>query len=176
MLYGRQELLRTLDVPKLDPAPDTVPERLESGTLNHEGIAGAAAAVEFLASLTPGVGRRARLEAAMSGLHRRGQELLRRLHQGLAAVPGVRLYGPSPDQPRTPTLAFSVAGLASHDVSARLAEEAVFVSSGDFYAAGVAARYGMAREGLVRAGCACYTTAEEVDRLIEGVARLSSRP
>ena len=176
VLYGRQELLRTLDVPKLDPAPDTVPERLESGTLNHEGIAGAAAAVEFLASLTPGVGRRARLEAAMSGLHRRGQELLRRLHQGLAAVPGVRLYGPSPDQPRTPTLAFSVAGLASHDVSARLAEEAVFVSSGDFYAAGVAARYGMAREGLVRAGCACYTTAEEVDRLIEGVARLSSRP
>jgi selenocysteine lyase/cysteine desulfurase len=69
-----------------------------------------------------------------------------------------------------------VPGLAAHDVSARLAEDAVFVSSGDFYAAGVAARYGLAREGLVRAGCACYTTAEEVDRLVDGVARLSSKP
>jgi selenocysteine lyase/cysteine desulfurase len=176
VLYGRRDLMRALDVPRLDPAPDTVPERLETGTLNHEGIAGAAACVEFLASLAPGPTRRARLQAAMTGLHRRGQDLLRRLYQGLAGVRGVRLYGPSPDLPRTPTVAFTVPGLAAHDVSARLAEDAVFVSSGDFYAAGVAARYGLAREGLVRAGCACYTTAEEVDRLVDGVARLSSTP
>jgi cysteine desulfurase family protein (TIGR01976 family) len=176
VLYGRRDLMRALDVPRLDPAPDTVPERLETGTLNHEGIAGAAACVEFLASLAPGPTRRARLQAAMTGLHRRGQDLLRRLYQGLAGVRGVRLYGPSPDLPRTPTVAFTVPGLAAHDVSARLAEDAVFVSSGDFYAAGVAARYGLAREGLVRAGCACYTTAEEVDRLVDGVARLSSKP
>jgi cysteine desulfurase family protein (TIGR01976 family) len=173
VLYGRRGLVASLDVPKLAPAPNTAPERLETGTLNHEGIAGAAAAVEFLASLAPGDTRRARLQAALSGLHRRGQELLRRLYQGLAAIPGVRLYGPSPDQPRTPTVAFTLAGRAADEVAARLAEEAVFVSSGDFYAAGVAARYGLAREGLVRAGCACYTTAEEVDRLVNGVARLS---
>jgi cysteine desulfurase family protein (TIGR01976 family) len=176
VLYGRRELMGTLDVPRLDPAPDTVPERLETGTLNHEGIAGAAACVEFLASLAPGPTRRARLQAAMAGLHRRGQDLLRRLYQGLAGVPGVRLYGPSPDLPRTPTVAFTVPGRAAHEVSARLAGDAVFVSSGDFYAAGVAARYGLAGEGLVRAGCACYTTAEEVDRLVDGVARLSSKP
>jgi len=72
-------------------------------------------------------------------------------------------------------VAFTVARLASADVAGRLAEEAVFLSSGDFYAAGVVARYGLVKEGLVRAGCACYTTEEEVDRLVEGVARLSAR-
>jgi cysteine desulfurase family protein (TIGR01976 family) len=175
VLYGRRDVVAALDVPRLDPAPDTAPERLETGTLNHEGIAGAAAAVEFLASLAPGATRRARLEAAMAGLHRRGQELLRRMYQGLEAIPQVRLYGPSPEAPRTPTVAFTIAGLAAHEVAARLAEDALFVSSGDFYAAGVAARFGLVREGLVRAGCACYTTGEEVDRLVEGVARLSRR-
>ncbi len=175
VLYGRRELVAALDVPRLEPAPATAPERLETGTLDHEGIAGTAAAVEFLASLVPGESRSARLQAAMSGLHRRGQELLRRLHQGLTAIPGVRLYGPSPEAPRTPTVAFTVAGMPSRDVSARLAEEALFVSSGDFYAAGVIARYGLAEEGMVRAGCACYTTAEEVDRLVNGVAGLSRR-
>jgi cysteine desulfurase family protein (TIGR01976 family) len=176
VLYGRRELVAALDVPRLEPAPDTAPERLETGTLDHEGIAGAAAAVDFLASLAPGGTRRERLEAAMSGLHRRGQQLLRRLYQGLEAIPQVRLYGPSPEAPRTPTVAFTVAGLPSNEVAARLAEDAVFVSSGDFYAAGVTARYGLAREGMVRAGCACYTTGEEVDRLVAGVARLSWRP
>jgi cysteine desulfurase family protein (TIGR01976 family) len=176
VLYGRQELVAELDVPRLDPAPDTAPERLETGTLNHEGIAGAAAAVEFLASLVPGESRRARLQAAMTGLHRRGRELLRRLYLGLQAIPQVRLYGPSPEAPRTPTIAFTVADMTSHEVATRLVDDALFVSSGDFYAAGVAARYGLAREGMVRVGCACYTTGEEVDRLVEAVARLSRRP
>jgi cysteine desulfurase family protein (TIGR01976 family) len=175
VLYGRRELVAALDVPRLDPAPDTAPERLETGTLDHEGIAGAAAAVDFLAALAPGGSRRARLEAAMGELHRRGQQLLRRMYQGLEAIPQVRLYGPSPESPRTPTVAFTVAGLPSHEVAARLADDAVFVSSGDFYAAGVTARYGLAREGMVRAGCACYTTGEEVDRLVAGVVRLSRR-
>ena len=56
VLYGRSERLAAVDVPKLEPAPETAPERLETGTLNHEGIAGAAAAVEFLASLAAGGG------------------------------------------------------------------------------------------------------------------------
>ncbi len=174
-LFGRRELIQGLDLPKLEPAPDSAPERLETGTLSHEGIAGAAAAVEFLAGLSPGVGRRERLRGAFAGLHRRGQELLLRLYRGLEAVPGVRLYGPPPEAPRTPTVAFTVAGRRAAEVAERLADEAVFVSSGDFYAATVVQRYGLSDDGLVRAGCACYTTADEVDRLIDGVVRLSSR-
>lgn len=172
VLYGRAERLAALDVPKLDPAPDTVPERIETGTLNHEGIVGAAAAVDFLAGLGTGTTRRARLQAALGALYERGGELLARLWNGLADLPGVRLYGPPPGEPRTPTLAFTVDGHTSQEVAAHLAERGVFVSHGDFYASGVTAHLGLAEQGLVRAGCACYTMAEEIDRLVDGVRRL----
>src|SRR5580765_4159989 len=82
ILYGRRDRLEALDAPKLAPAPDTAPERLETGTLNHEGIVGAGAAVEFLASLAgdgpQGSTRRDRLARALGALHQRGQELVGR--------------------------------------------------------------------------------------------------
>jgi cysteine desulfurase family protein (TIGR01976 family) len=171
VLFGRRERLEQLDVPKLAPAPDWVPERVETGTLNHEGIAGAAAAVDFLASFSPGATRRERLAGAFAALHRRGQDLLERLWEGLAGVGGVRLYGPRPGESRTPTVAFTVAGRTTDQVATALAAEGVFVSSGDFYAATVIARLGLTPDGLIRAGCACYTTADEVDRLVAGVRR-----
>jgi cysteine desulfurase family protein (TIGR01976 family) len=173
ILFGREELLRRLDVPKLAPAPETAPERMETGTGNHEGMAGAAAAVDFLASFGKGDTRRARLRSSFAELHARGQGLAQRLWYGLSGIAGVTLYGPSPDSPRTPTVAFTVSGRAADDVARYLAELGIFVSSGDFYAATVVERLGL-KEGLVHAGCACYTTEEEVDRLIEGVSELSS--
>ena len=81
------------------------------------------------------------------------------------------LYGPPPGQPRTPTVAFAVAGRVG-DVAARSPRAAVFVSHGDFYAPTVVERLGRATGGLVRAGCACYTTEEEIERLIDGVRSL----
>ncbi|HXE57242.1 MAG TPA: cysteine desulfurase-like protein [Gemmatimonadales bacterium] len=171
VLYGRREAIEALDVPKLAPAPDTAPDRLETGTQNHEGIVGAAAAVEFLASIGDGAGtRRARLERAFGWLHRRGEALVRRLWEGLADVPGVRRYGPPPGRPRTPTVAFAVEGERPEAVARRLAAAGVFVTHGDFYASTVVARLGRAPDGLVRAGCACYTTDEEVDRLVAALA------
>jgi cysteine desulfurase family protein (TIGR01976 family) len=178
VLYGRSERLAMVDVPKLEPAPETAPERLETGTLNHEGIAGAAAAVEFLASLAgTGTGtRRERLRAVFGELHRRGQALLERLVHGLGGIGGVRVYGAPPSAPRTPTVAFIVGDWPADSVADALAADAVFVSTGDFYATTVVKRYGLAaRGGLVRAGCAAYTTADEVDRLVDGVARLARR-
>jgi cysteine desulfurase family protein (TIGR01976 family) len=172
ILYVRGEVLQSLDVPKLAPAPDTIPERLETGTLNHEGIVGAAAAIDFLASLTPGKSRRTRLAGTFAELRARGQALIRQLWSGLAAIDGVRLYGPGIDHPRTPTVAFTVAGRTAEAVARCLGERGVFVSSGDFYASTVVQRLGL-DDGLVRAGCACYTTTEEVDRLLDAVARLS---
>ena len=173
ILFGREELLRRLDVPKLAPAPDTAPERIETGTGNHEGMVGAAAAVDFLASFGQGDTRRTRLQSSFAELHARGQGLLQRLWDGLSKIGGVTLYGPPPGLPRTPTVAFTVSGRAADDVARHLADVGVFVSSGDFYAATVVERLGL-KDGLVRAGCACYTSAEEVDRLIEGVGVLSS--
>jgi cysteine desulfurase family protein (TIGR01976 family) len=173
IMFARESVLRRLDVPKLAPAPETAPERLETGTLNHEGIIGAAAAVEFLASLASGETRRGRLGRTFAELHGRGQALVRRLWNGLSGVPGVTLYGPSPASARTPTVAFTVEGIPADLVAERLAARAVFVSSGDFYATTVVERLGVS-DGLVRAGCACYTTEEEVDRLLQGVSDLSS--
>jgi cysteine desulfurase family protein (TIGR01976 family) len=171
VLYGTESLLARLDVPKLDPAPDTAPERLETGTQNHEGIVGAGAAVDFLASLADGDGltRRAALEVSFAELHARGQALVTTLYDGLRAIPGVTVYGPAPDRPRTPTVSFVVKDRSSDEVARELVSRGLFLSNGDFYATTVVDRLGHAADGLVRAGCACYTTSEEVDRLVNAV-------
>lgn len=171
ILYGRRELLELLDFPKLIPAPDSAPERAETGTQNHEGIAGAAAAVNFLASLGNAVTRRKRLESAFSQLHERGKSSIKALWNGLQEMSRVRVFGPTPDKARTPTIAFTINDMSSTEVAERLAERGLFLSDGDFYAVTVIERLGQA--GVVRAGCACYTTEEEVERLLTGVRELS---
>ena len=174
ILYGRNDLLASLDFPKLIPAPDTAPERAETGTQNHEGIAGAAAAVNFIASLAPGATLRDRLRAAFAGLHERGNDLLERLWNGLTSIDGVQIYGPPPAASRTPTIAFTVEGASSADVAKQLATNGIFASHGDFYAATVIERLGRGEDGVVRAGCACYTTSDETTRLLESVRKIAS--
>jgi cysteine desulfurase family protein (TIGR01976 family) len=176
ILYGRASLVQSLDVPKLAPAPEAAPERLETGTQNHEGIVGAAAAVTWLAALAGEQGtRRERLARTFAALHARGEALLARLWDGLGAIHGVTLYGPPPGTPRTPTVAFTLAGLSTDDVARRLVAHGIYASNGDFYAQTVAERLGRGADGFVRAGAACYTTADEVDRLVEGVARIRNQ-
>jgi cysteine desulfurase family protein (TIGR01976 family) len=186
VFYGKKELLDSIDFPRLEPAPDTAPERVEVGTLNHEGIAGAAAAVEFYASLAgvrTGSGsdrtnqsapkRRERLQSAFAGLRAHSAPQVQRLWHELSQTRGVRLYGPPPEVERTPTVSFVVNGLASTEVARKLSERGLFVSHGDFYAQTVIERLGLQPEGLVRVGCACYTSDEEIDRLIESVRELA---
>jgi cysteine desulfurase family protein (TIGR01976 family) len=178
VLWGRASLLETVDVPKLAPAPATAPERLETGTQNHEGMAGAAAAVRFLAGVgsdVSGTPLREALAQRFAAFHAHAARLTERLWEGLGAIDGVTLYGVPPGEPRTPTVAFTVDGLASDDVARRLADEALFVSSGDFYAATLVDRLGLATQGLVRVGCACYTTDDEVERLIDAVSAIAAR-
>jgi selenocysteine lyase/cysteine desulfurase len=85
----------------------------------------------------------------------------------------VTVFGPAPGEPRTPTVSFVVRGVSSTEVAKRLVSDGVYVSNGDFYAATVVERLGYAEEGLVRVGCACYTTAEEIARLLDGVRAIS---
>ncbi len=181
ILYARRDLLRTLEVTKLAPAPDTVPERLEAGTQNHEGIAGAGAAVDFLASLDRQeqagsnagesdhwvASRRQRLGTVYSALHQRGCALLEQFWEGCGAILGVRLFGPPPCAARTPTLALVVDGVPASEVAIALARRGIFASHGNFYAQTVVQRLGQEPSGLLRLGCACYTTENEVDRVIE---------
>jgi cysteine desulfurase family protein (TIGR01976 family) len=175
ILWGKRALLEKLDVPKLEPAPEEAPERLETGTQNHEGIIGAGAAVEFLASLAGDaeLDTRAALTRSFDALHARGIALFRQLYDGLGAVRGVRRFGLSPDSPRTPTLAFTVEGTSCDDIAIALAERGLFVSHGDFYAATVIERLGVGADGVVRVGCSCYTTSEEIERVVRAVAEIA---
>lgn len=178
VFYGKKDLLESVDFPKLEPAPNNAPERAEMGTQSHEGIAGAAAAVDFYASLVAEAvslpPRRERLKSAFAGLRAHSAPLVQRLWESLASINGVRLYGPPPDVERTPTISFTVRDVASTEVARRLSERGLFASHGDFYAATVIERLGLAPEGLVRVGCACYTNEDEIERLIEGVRAISS--
>ncbi len=173
VFYGKRELLEKLDVPKLEPAPDEAPERLETGTQNQEGIVGAAAAVSFLASLSSGATRRERLTNAFATLHERGQGLVTQLWNGLHTIDGVTVFGPPPTEARTPTVSFIIKNTPAIEVTRQLVERGVFTSHGDFYAMSVVERLGQSEHGLVRAGCSCYTTEAEVARLLEGVREIA---
>lgn len=150
IMFARRDLLESLPFPKLDPSPDTAPERAETGTQNHEGIAGVKAAVDFMKSLPPHAGDHVRV-----------------LREGLSSIKRLHLYG---SQPSTGTVAFTVDGMTAEDVTRRLAAKGLFVSHGDFYAATVIRELGV--EALVRVGCACYTTEDDVRRLIEATERI----
>jgi len=181
MLFGKHELLTELDVAKVAPAPSQAPDRWETGTLNFEALAGTTAAIDFLASLggSAGLGigdsRRAQLARGFEAMHERSEPLLESLWKGLAAIPGVRLDGAPPTTiPRSPTVSFTLKGVDSRIVAERLASEGgVFASNGTFYAATIAERLNITGSGWVRAGIACYTTMEEVERLVSGVRAIS---
>lgn len=178
VLWGKRELIEALDAPRLDPAPQESPERLETGTQNHEGIVGAAAAVEFLASLSNErreQTRRDALRSTFASLHARGAALLEKLWSTLAGIDGITLYGPQPGTPRTPTLSFTLHGHTTDDIAIALAKRGLFVSNGDFYAATIIERYGLLPHGVVRVGCSCYTNEDEVDRLLDAVRSIAIR-
>jgi cysteine desulfurase family protein (TIGR01976 family) len=171
VLWGRRALLERLDVPKVAPAPEEAPDRLETGTGSFEAMAGTMAAIDFLAGLAAVDGtRRERLALTLGALHQRGGVLVRQLVEGLRAIPGVRVLGPEPDAPRTPTVSFAVGSRPAREVAVALARRGVFASSGDFYASTIVAKLGYGATGVVRAGAACYTTGDEVARLVDGVA------
>ncbi len=176
VLWGKRAAIEALDAPRLEPAPQESPERLETGTQNHEGIVGAAAAVDFLASLAPSnQSRRGRVLEALHGIEERNGKLFEKLWYSLKEIRGIRLFGPEPGtHQRTPTLSFTLGGHSTDDVAATLANRGVFVSNGDFYAATIAERYGVAQGGFVRVGCSCYTTEEEIDRVVDGVQRIAA--
>jgi cysteine desulfurase family protein (TIGR01976 family) len=165
-------LLETLHPDKLLPSSNDVPERFELGTLPYELLAGTTATVDFIAGLVPGEGsRRDRVITAMTVVEEHEAKLFGRLHEGLGGIDGVTLHG-NPAR-RTPTALFSVEGRSGREVYEHLALRGVNAPAGSFYAI-VASRWmGLGDDGAVRAGLAPYTSDEDVDRLLEGVAELS---
>jgi len=178
LLYGRKAAFEKLPAYRLRVQRPYPPEKLETGTLNHEGLAGLLGTAAFLEDIGRRAGgkgdRRQILRAAMTAIADHGKALGERLYRGLAGLPGVRVFGPLPGARRTPTYSFTLAGRTPRQVAEHLGSRGVFVSDGDFYAPGPIERLGLAGSGgLVRAGLAPYNDAEDVARLLECVTELA---
>jgi selenocysteine lyase/cysteine desulfurase len=189
VLYGRYELLDRSRAYKVRPAEDVPPHKFETGTKNHEGLAGTTAAINYLADLGAEFGapfsdqypefegRRLHLKTAMAAICAYERPLVARLISGLAAVPGVTLYGitdPARFDQRAPTVAFTLDGYTPRQVAERLGQEGIFVWDGNYYALAVTERLGVEENGgMVRVGIAHYNTVTAVDRLLAVVSELA---
>lgn len=173
----RESVFEALQPYKLMPAPERVPDKLESGTQNHEGIAGIKPAIEFVASLGQGETLRERIVSAFARIEEYENRLAERIRAALAEMPRVRLYQAPAGVKKTPTIAFRVDGMKPAEVCQYIADEhSVFIAEGDFYASSLAINLGVRESGgWVRAGMAPYNTAEEVERFIVGMRQLVAR-
>lgn len=185
VLYGKQSVLDQLPAYRVRPASHS---RFETGTQNHEGIAGALAAIEYLAEVGrtygagyarqyPGfAGRRLELKTAMSAIQVYERGLFERLIEGLKRIPGLRIWGiadPARFDRRTPTAAFTLAGFSPLQIAQYLGQRGICVWDGHFYAQALIERLGLNESGgMVRVGLAHYNTAKEVDRLLDALHAL----
>ncbi|MEW6569360.1 MAG: cysteine desulfurase-like protein [Chloroflexota bacterium] len=182
MLYGKYEQLDRLQAYKVRPAPDDPPGKFETGTGNHEGIAGTLGALEYLSWLGETFGgehgehyggtfdgRRLLLKQGMSAIRAYEMELSRALLETLAEIPGLRIWGITDLKAldrRVPTVSFTVEGMTPRAIAEALDAAGVYVSDGNYYALAVTERLGReGRGGMVRVGLAHYNTIEEVERL-----------
>ncbi|MFC9846460.1 cysteine desulfurase-like protein [Streptomyces sp. NPDC060223] len=170
VLAGAPELLESLDPDKLLPSPDTVPERFELGTLPYEMLAGATAAVDFLAGIDPGEAssRRERLTHSLHSVHDHESALRGRLEEGLRAL-GDTVTVHSKANDRTPTLLLTFDGRDAREAQAHLAAQKVVAPAGSFYAHEAFAALKLDDPAL-RVGLAPYNNTDDVDRLLEGLA------
>jgi cysteine desulfurase family protein (TIGR01976 family) len=179
VLWGRRSLLESLPAYKVRPAPDATPDRWMTGTQNHEGLAGVAAAVEYLASLQPALSsqdRRSRLRANLTAIRDYEATLSRRLLEGLAERPRFRVWGitdPKRVHERAPTVSLSCRDRTPLEMAQRLAEREIYAWHGNFYALNLTERLGLEeRGGMLRLGFAHYNTADEVGRLLQALDEL----
>ena len=175
ILYGRRDLLERLRPYKVRPASDDVPTRWETGTQNHECLAGLLGALEYLAELggAEQVGRPA-LEAAMDRIRAHERALAARLIEGLQQIPGIKLYGitrPVELERRVPTVSLTWPPHRPEGLARWLASHQVFTTNGDHYATELMAKLALVDAGgTLRIGIAHYNTASEVDLVLELLA------
>jgi cysteine desulfurase family protein (TIGR01976 family) len=180
-LYGKREHLLRFRPYKVRPAPDSLPDRWETGTQVQELIAGIGAAVDYLAGLgarcdASAKDRRSALLAAYRATRRHEMALLSRLIEGLLAIPGLRFFGISDPQrfdERCSTVSVRLANHTPAEVAALLGQRGIFTWDGNYYALNLTERLGVeASGGLLRIGLVHYNTAEEVDRLLAALQEI----
>ena len=172
----KRDLLEALGAYKVEPAPNYIPDKLETGTQNHEGIAGVKGAIDFIASLGDGATPRERLISGMRAVEEYEADLAERFRAALREVPGIKVYAAPDGVHKTPTVAFRMDGHAPREVTEHMAQEGFFVADGHFYASTLARKLGIGdKGGWIRAGLAPYNTKEEVEGFIESLERLARR-
>ncbi len=182
MLYGKREHLQRLRAYRVRPAGEELPGKWETGTKNHEGLAGTAAAIDYIAGLGVTYGgapstasRREKLAAAWKVVGEYEYLLIDRLISGLKAIPTVRIYGITSRldwEKRVATVSIRKEGLTPEALAIKLAEQNIFVWNGNFYAVSISERLGVEQSGgLVRIGLAHYNTLDEIDRCLAVIDR-----
>ena len=162
----REDLFEKLPVYKLQPAPGDIPYKLETGTQNHEAIAGLLGAISFIEQLGEGATRRERLISGMERIDRYESLLAAELEEFLLGLEGIRLFRAPAGTTRTPTFAFTLKGHDSRAVTQWFAENHnMCIADGDFYASTMAAKYGVHDQGgWIRIGLAPYNTVDEIQQ------------
>jgi cysteine desulfurase family protein (TIGR01976 family) len=192
ILYGKHELLEKLFAYKVRPATNQIPGKFETGTQNHEGIAGVLGAIEYFewvgkefgGSAVEGLaedgyeGRRMELKKAMTAIRAYEFELGRALLSALESVPGLRIYGltdPRRLDERVATFSFRLKDLHPRLVAEKLAQEGIYVWDGNYYAINVTERLELEDSGgMVRVGATHYNTLGEVAQLKEALIRIAA--
>lgn len=191
ILYGKRDLLEKLFAYKVRPATNELPGKFETGTQNHEGIAGVLGALEYFewigkefgGEYVEGLqedgftGRRLELKKAMSAIRAYEFELNRALLSALEAVPGLRIFGLTDVrrlEERVATFSFRSGDIPPRRIAEQLAKENIYVWDGHYYAINVTERLGVEESGgMVRVGAAHYNTLDEVERLKEALMKIS---
>ena len=183
ILYGKREHLNRLRAYRVRPAGNELPGKWETGTKNHEGLAGVLAAIDYLADLGVQYGgasihapRREKLRAAWPVVTAYEQTLIEKLIGSLQVIPGVRIYGitsPFDYNKRVATVSIRKEGTTPEQLAMALAAQNIFVTNGNFYAVSISERLGVEPSGgLLRIGLAHYNTVDEVDKLLRVVERM----
>ena len=185
ILFGKREHLARLHPYKVRPSADVVPSRWETGTLNHEGLAGVVGTIDYLTELgrrvaPESVSRRQALVAALEGTQAYERQLCERLVDGLVQVPGVTLYGIADRDRfdrRVPTVSIRLEGRSPFELAKALGDRGIFTWHGNFYALNLTERLGIeASGGLLRIGLVHYNTLAEVDRLLAALQDIAAVP
>jgi len=182
ILYGKREHLTRFTPYKVRPATEEIPYRWETGTQNHEGLAGLVAAIAYLTQLGQRISpaanqRRQALMTAMVVIQEYERSLSEQLIPHLLEIPGLTLYGitdPSRFAGRTPTVGLRLAGYTPRELATALGNRGIFTWNGNFYALNLSQRLGVeASGGLLRIGCVHYNTPEEIQRFLQALHELA---
>jgi cysteine desulfurase family protein (TIGR01976 family) len=190
-LYGKYDLLNELKAYKVRPASDELPYKFETGTQNHEGIAGVLGALEYLQWLGNEFGadqdsawkdagfsgRRLDLKKGMSTMQKYESELSKALIRIIESIPGTRIYGITDIDrvgERVPTVSFTLEGRDPEQLADAIGKENIYVWNGHNYALAIVERLGLLEAGgMIRVGPVHYNTLDELDKFGEVLKKVA---